>query len=87
MGYFSDLTEKVILPQGQKVVCHHQSISRLKEPHRSAIQNGGAEETLFIHVPQYWSATGIHHHPIVERDVREGRMEGEEMKGGKEGQD
>lgn len=67
LGYCRDLTEKEVLPQGQKVVCHHQSIRCLQEPHRSAIQNGGAEETLFIHTPQYWSATRIHHHPIVER--------------------
>lgn len=45
------------------MVWHYQSIGGLQEPHHGAVQNGGTKETLFVHTPQHWSSTGIHHHP------------------------
>ncbi len=80
-GDWRFLTEEVVLSQGQRVVRHHQSIRGLQEPHRSAVQKRGTEETLFIHTPQHWSSTGVHHHPSWRDEAREGRMEGEEIKG------
>lgn len=45
------------------------------------------EETLFIHTPQHWSSTGIHHHPSWRGRVERGRIVGEEIKGGESDRD
>lgn len=63
MAAHMSLTEEVVLSQRQQVVWHHQSIRSLQEPHRSPVQNGGTEETLFVQTPKHWSSTVVYHHP------------------------
>lgn len=64
------LTEEVVLSQRQQLVRNHQSVGGLQEPHGGAVQNGGAEETVFTHTPQHRSAAGVHHHPETDNKRR-----------------